>query len=209
LLSDPLEWSTCVALDPEVLRRALVILVQDAIEAAHSSYPLVEICWRVRAEAVDLWIWHNGKLGGRKLTSHGLGTRYLQTVLEWRRSLAGWFGRAKPWIKVHLVMQRRVPEADFADRIVIAADQPLVVLDDDVTVFARIRDRIPGNCSVHFAAGKAQLAEVLLVSGKSGVFLVDFRLAPNEFLWSRSAATVRGLRPTLSGHFCFQKTPEC
>lgn len=178
---DSLEWSACVALDPEVLRRALVILVQNAIEAAQASSPLVEICWRVRAEAVELWIWHNGKLGGKKLTSHGLGTRYLQTVFGAAPQPCSVVRGEQQWIEVHLVMPRMTPGADFADRIVIVADKPLIVLDDDATVFARVKDRLVGRSSIYFATGKTQLEEVLLLSGKSGVFLVDFRLAPNEF----------------------------
>jgi signal transduction histidine kinase len=176
-----LEWSACVALDPEVLRRALVILVQNAIEAADVSSPLVEISWRVQAEAVDFWIWHNGKLGGKKLTSHGLGTRYLQSVFGTAPQPSPVIRRAQKWIEVHLVMQRKMPKADFADQVVIAADKPLIVLDDDATVFARIKERVGERTSLYFAAGKAQLEELLLRSGSDGIFLVDFRLAPNEF----------------------------
>lgn len=178
---DSLEWSACVALDPEVLRRALVILVQNAIEAAETVSPLVEIGWSVRSETIDFWIWHNGKLGGKKLTSHGLGTRYLQNVFGSAPQPSAVIRHARQWIEVHLVIERKIPEADFADQVVMAADQPLIVLDDDATVFARVKDRVGGRSSLYFAAGKAQLEEVLLRSGNKGVFLVDFRLAPNEF----------------------------
>jgi signal transduction histidine kinase len=178
---DLLKWSTCVALDPEVARRALVILVQNAIEAAESRSPLVEIGWQVQGNLVDLWIWHNGKLGGKKLTSHGLGTRYLQTVFGVAPQPRAVVRGARSGIEVHLLLQRRIPEVDFADRILIATHQPLIVLDDDATVFARVKERVRGSNALYFATGKQQLEEVLIQSGTNGVFLVDFRLAPNEF----------------------------
>lgn len=178
---ESLEWSACVALDPEVVRRALVILVQNAIEAAEADSPLVEICWKVRGEAVDLWIWHNGKLGGKKLTSHGLGTRYLQTVFQTAPQPRVVMRGARQWIEVHLILQRKIPDADFADRIVVAASRPVIVLDDDATVYVRVKDRVGRRSPLHFATGKVELEEVLRHSGTNGVFLVDFRLAPNEF----------------------------
>ncbi len=175
------EWSTCIALDPEVVRRALVILVQNAIEAAPSESPVVEIGWKSHRELVDLWIRHNGKIGGRKLTSHGLGTRYLQTVFHSAPQPRAVVRDARQWIEVQLVLQRRIPDADFANRIVFSRREPITVLDDDATVYARVSERIAERCPLYFASSKVELEESLVRSGGGGVFLVDFRLAPNEF----------------------------
>jgi signal transduction histidine kinase len=175
------EWSTCIALDPEVMRRSLVILVQNAIEAASSESPVVEIGWKSRGEWVDLWIRHNGKIGGKKLTSHGLGTRYLQTVFQSAPQPRAVVRDARQWIEVQLVLQRKIPDADFADRIVFSCREPLTVLDDDATVFGRVSERIADRCPLYFATSKMELEESLVRSGGGGVFLVDFRLAPNEF----------------------------